>query len=384
MLGIIFFADEVFGATRSQIGYLIATWSFGYSVGCFLLRPVFGRLLPRHSMLVATVFMFLSTSILPHVKSLAWVFVLYGFLGLTASLFWPPMMGWLSVNIEGAELSRTMGRFNLCWSAGAIIGPVLAGRLSEIDPRLPIYFGCALCLVTSFLILGAIMTLSGLGHDDHAHAEERMVVNGNEGGTFLRFPAWLGVFTSYAVIGVIISVFPISGQRDLHISKSAVGILFFVRALISTIWLGIMGRTRFWHFRGKPMVISMLSFGLTMVWMAVARSVFLVGFLLALTGIFGAQNYANSLFHGVSGSTRRSLRMAVHESLLTAGLIFGSVSGGMIYQRYSTVMVYIFCSALLFASAAGQMILLAWRNTGSPGSPVPEHSDGGQVELRGH
>ena len=54
MLGIVFFASEVYGATPAQVGILSATWSASYVVGCLFLRPLSSRMLPRYSMIAAS------------------------------------------------------------------------------------------------------------------------------------------------------------------------------------------------------------------------------------------------------------------------------------------------------------------------------------------
>jgi len=358
ILGVIFLVNEVFGATPGQIGRLYAAWSFCYVFGCLALRPVSARMLPRYSMLLATTLMCICMYGLLQLRSLAPVYIVYGAFGLSASFFWPPMMGWLSANVEGDQLNRAMGRFNLCWSTGMIISPLLAGWLSEVDPRLPVRVGALLFLATSCLILGAILTLSSLARDDAAHAEERAPRKGPGQGTVLRYPAWLGVFTVFAVYGAILNVFPIAAQTDLHVSKKAVGTILFGRALMNTIGLGAMGRTRFWHFRSGQMVAGLLLFGAAALCLASARSLLAVALLLALMGLFAAHGYSNSLFHGVSGSVRRSARMALHEALLSGGAIFGAMLGGCVYDRWGMTAVYLFCAAILFASAAGQLTLI--------------------------
>jgi predicted MFS family arabinose efflux permease len=73
-----------------------------------------------------------------------------------------------------------------------------------------------------------------------------------------------------------------------------------------------------------------------------------LAFLIAFIGALRALSYNSSLFHGVSGSINRTGRMAIHEALLAAGLIFGSSLGGVIYQKYSMTAVYYFCGIVVF------------------------------------
>ncbi len=49
--------------------------------------------------------------------------------------------------------------------------------------------------------------------------------------------------------------------------------------------------------------------------------------------------------------------MAVHESLLAAGLITGSVVGGQLFQHYSMQSAYWFCTLLLMIAVSVQITL---------------------------
>ena len=91
--------------------------------------------------------------------------------------------------------------------------------------------------------------------------------------------------------------------------------------------------------------------------------------LVAGAGGMRALSYSNSIFHGVSGSINRTGRMAVHEALLAAGLICGSLLGGLIYQYYSMDTVYYFCTLIVVLGAllqGGLFLLLRRRDERNP------------------
>ena len=335
-LGIVFFAREVHHATPTQIGLLAATWSLCYILGCLLLRSFVDRLLPRHSILCGSLGMGLATGMIPWLHSLPAVFVCYALYGLSTSFFWPPLMGWLSTGLEGKALNRTMGHFNLCWSSGSIVGPALAGFLARHDPRWPIMAGAFLYLATAGYIVTALHTVRHLHVGDQAHRDavaSRPSSAATGAGTLLRFPSWAGLFAAYAVLGLIFNVFPLAAQDHLGFDKPTVGLLLFGRALATTATLLILGKTTRWHYRSGQLITGLLAFAVTVGLLPLSHSIPAVGFLLVLVGVFSAQSYANSLFHGVSGSHNRAARMAIHESLLSAGLICGGALGGLLYQH---------------------------------------------------
>ena len=360
ILGMVFFANDVLRASPAQIGMLAGTWSLSYVVGCLFLRPLAARLLPRHSMLLATVLLSLFTAAILLTQSIIGAFVFYSLFGLSLTFFWPPIMGWLSADVEGLELSRAMGWFNLSWSGGALLGPALAGWLSEIDPCLCLRFGALLYLLTSFLILGAILVLSSLGQDDGAHLEQRERRPGTGRGTFLRIPGWIGVFAVFTLAGVLVSMFPLSAERDLHATKGTVGLIFLARALFLSLALGTMGRTKWWHFQGNQMPTGVLACTALVLALASSSNILVVGALVALTGGLQAHAYTTALFHGVSGVRHRSARTALHESLVCGGVIFGSAAGGLIYGAFDMAAVYLCCAGFLALAALAQLACLVY------------------------
>jgi len=151
-LGIIFYIKEIFGATPSQIGYFTAVWSFCYIIGCVFIRPIFNKVLPRFLLIVSSFLMCVFVLSIIFIKVFTFAFVYYDLYGIAMSFFWPPILGWLSQDIEGARLGKSMSYFNISWSVGIVIGPFLAGVLSAISPELPLYTGGFLFLLTGMLI----------------------------------------------------------------------------------------------------------------------------------------------------------------------------------------------------------------------------------------
>jgi predicted MFS family arabinose efflux permease len=359
-LGIVFCASEVYQASPAQIGFLAATWSFHYILGCLLVRPLGQRLRPRDSIAVAA--MLMGCAVLPIVflHRLMPVFLCYAAYGIATAFFWPPLMGWLSTGSEGAQLNRTMGRFNLCWSGGGIVGPILAGVLSRYDPRLPVAAAGSF-----YLAAGLYVAWAGRGRADPvgvppascSSPDGALPPGPDEGGTVLRYPAWAGLFAAYLVLGLTFNVFPLAAQDQMGMSKPMVGVLLFIRALATTLTLLVLGRTTVWHFRISQMVIGLATFALLMVALPFGTSPVAVGLLLAAVGALAAHGYVNSLFHGVAGSRQRAVRMAIHEALLSAGLVVGGACGGVVFQLAGYTAVCHTAAGVLALTAAAAAIL---------------------------
>ncbi len=358
-LGIIFFASETLGAGPAQIGLLIASRFLLYVTGCMVFRGLLSKYPPRYSILISCSLISLCLFWAFFIKSLVSAFILFGIAGIALALFWPPIMGWLSSDFEGKQLNKAMGLYNLCWSAGVIVSPLIAGWLGEKDPRLPIGVGAGLFLLNAAIVFGAIMALARISEDDQKADRSFAKPTDGKGSCFLRFPAWVGLFSCFALAGAIGNVFPLSGQFDLNMSKQIIGVLFTARIASQTLALGMMGRTSAWHFRPGLIFLSSIGFAALPIFMMRAETMAGLAPAFCVLGLFVAFNYSSSMFHAMTGSTNRTSRMAIHEALIASGLVVGSASGGAIYQWLDMPSVYLFCAALMALTACAQFIMIA-------------------------
>ena len=357
-LGMVFYLREVKSFSAGSIGLFAAVWWLSYSVACILMRPVSARLLPRVSVILATFFVGAFILLLITVGGTWLIYLFYAAAGFSLSLFWPPVMGWLSYGLEGPELNLAMSRFNLSWSLGMVVSPYTAGLLSERAPALPIFTAVGLFFGVSVLVLTASLAVPSIRADRYRDPRRKRTAVVEDRSTFLRFPAWIGILSIYFVFGVVFNVFPLFATEQLALSKSIAGILLLVRALATTAAFLLLGRISFWHFKPGYMIGSQAMLVLILIGLLLSGSMAPILLLLAILGVFGASNYVASLFYGVSGSSERSRRMAVHESLLAFGVIAGSAVGGMLYQRVGMNAVYGMCAALLAAGLGAQLLLL--------------------------
>lgn len=345
-LGVIFFAKSVLSASPGQIGFLMAVWSVFYVCGCLSYRSFAAKLPPHYSILIATFVSCLCIGMIFRLQSLFWAFVLYAFAGFAISLFWPVVMGWLSAGLEGKQLNRMLGWFNLSWSSGSIMGPIVAGWLEDMGNSFALR-GASLTyfLAASSCLLG-ILWLPGFRAKIIVPTQAPDSNCAGYDGTFLRYPAWISAFVSFFAIGTITAVIPLAAGADLNISKKTVGLLLLLRLLMMSCTLFGMGQMTRWHFRGKQIIVGALVGGFTAVFLAFTRSTGLIGLILAIVGVIVGHAYANSLFHGISGAADKSWRSAINEIIVNAGLIMGSISGGLAYGAFGITAAYSICAAI--------------------------------------
>jgi predicted MFS family arabinose efflux permease len=354
----IFYARDLFQAPASVIGWLAALFHLCYFSGCFLFRPMFRLLLPKHSLILASAS---STALLLGmllVQSLAQLFLLYGLFGFSMSLFWPPLMGWLSIGKEERELNTTLGHFNLSWSGGNMIAPFIAGFLLQRGITVPFVAAASIMTGVCLTVLTASLVFPGIRMDRQRETipEQRKTLE--DRSTPLRYPAWIGLCASYVILGITLSIFPLYLRDEIGLTESRIGLLLLIRGLLSTLGFVVLARQSFWHFKPWLMILGQGLMVVLVAVMIILRSFPGLSLVLALFGLLYALSYSNSLFHGVTGSLHRSTRMAVHEGLLTAGTVTGAAIGGILYQSGPFLRVLLFGCIVVAAGAVAQTTLV--------------------------
>lgn len=378
-LGMLFVVKDEYRASPSAVGWFAALWAITYFVGCIALRPLHQRIGARLSM--AAMNLGTALLLLAHLftRNLASAFAVYGLYGFITALFWPRLMGWLSSGLEGQALSKATSAFSFSWSSGGIVAPYLAGLLAEKGRFLPVYVSIGVFAATGlFIALSSRLVATppfaptplapaAKGADGQPGAEAEggaraEAANAADRSTPLRFPAWIGVFLLYALLSVFFNIFPLFAKDELGLSESRIGLILLIRAVSTTAGFWILGRVETWHFK-KAYIVAPIAIALLIDLAFIGvRSPLLFGVLLAVAGFFHAMAYNNSIFYGVSGALDRDKRMTIHEALLTAGQILGSLAGGMLYQRFSWGSIFLFLAFVFVAGMAGQLRYLRRRS----------------------
>jgi MFS family permease len=362
-LGIVFFLRER-GAGPGLIGWFMGYSVLVYMLGCLLLRPLFDRLRPQTALLAALFGMPAFLLLLVLLPALPLTFAFSGLYRLALAFFWPPAMGWLSQGVEGPDLSRRQARFNFSWSTGLVSSYVLAGFASQRDTGLPLVLSIAVFAGYAAALAAMLTAFPSLRASPAAAVRAPAgAFSAGEGGmgegTPLRYPAWVGMFASYVVSGMVATVFPLFALDELGVSRGVVGTLVSSRMLFQSVGFLVLGAVSFWHYRGRWLLFCQLYLASLLCAMLFARSVAFYAVLFPLLGLGSALSYAWGLFHGIAGASRRAARMAIHESTLNGGYIVGASASGLLYQQFSMRAVVVFCLGSSLAAILAQGLLLS-------------------------
>ncbi|MCD6122657.1 MAG: MFS transporter [Spirochaetales bacterium] len=376
MIGIVFFLRDIYNAAPMFIGWFTAASSLFYLIGCLSFKPLHERLLPWKSMVISSSFLGILILSINFTHIIPVSFVLYSLFGLSLSLFWPQAMGWISHGYEGETLNKKLSLYNLSWSGGLIASSPIGGYLSQVNPGLPLITAAVLFFFTAGYIVFHVLNnseynsgySSEYGMRPHSLSDSRYTGLSSETvtdstasldrETSLRYPAWVGLFTTYIVIGIIFNIYPIFATEVLGITKTGVGVLLLTRAAATTAVFILLGRTEFWHFNRGFLLANQILLAVSVIMLSLLIQFWTLEIIMILLGLFFAVNYNESIFHGVSGSTHRASRMATHEAILTAGMVGGSVAGGIIYQIFSMHTLIMLCVGLITFGVFIQVFLI--------------------------
>ena len=361
-LAMLFIVKERFDADAQAVGIFTALSSVAYFIGCIALKRFSDRIGPRAAMTIMTLGTAALYSLFLVVPGLPLAFAVYFFYGFLTALFWPPMMAWLSAGLEGQALGKATNTFSLSWSSGGAIAPYIAGLLCEIGLEIPIYVGIGVFAAVGLFMLAtrkAIPTPARARRKEPGlAAREDASARDPDRSTCLRYPAWIGAFLIYAVLSVFFNVFPVFAKDELHLQESGIGLLLLVRASFAALGFWLLGRYSFWQFRKRYIILGVILLLAIDIVFIFVRLPFAFGLGLAALGLVQALCYNSSIFYGASGARDRARRMTIHEALLTAGQILGSIGGAAVYQAVSWPSVFVFMAFILAAGLAAQAILL--------------------------
>jgi len=356
-LAMTFYLRERYGASGTQIGGFTAFWALCYILGCNFARPLANQVPPKVAVAFSLAGILAGTMLVHFCGSLFWAFVFNGCYAVCTSFFWPMLMTWVARIREGEGLNKRLSAYNVAWSSGTIVGPVLGGWLSEGNVVRPLVFAWALFFVAGLTLLFAILFLPRIRADRRVSSNMRGGGATNEKPTLLRYPAWIGAFSAYALVSYLATIFPLWAREDLGLGKTLIGWLLLVRTFATSAGFWVMGRTMVWHYSSRQMLWGQILLATVTMFLAYAATPLWLGLALLGAGVLSAMSYFNSMFHGAAGSPDRVRSLTIHETILNSGILMGNLAGGVLYQSMSFEYGCRVFAALILAVALAQAAL---------------------------
>lgn len=299
-----------------------------------LLAIPFGRLsdrVGRPRVLTIACFSLAAVSILlPFCTRKLYLIIAFPCSGVGMALFWPTYEAWLAEREGAGTLIRRITTFNLFWTIGITIGPMISSYLYQGNsPVLAFYLAGGFSLI-NWITLESQITVNredvcSLGHPVLIEAPPHATHH-----VYLKI-ARIANFASWFSLGILRHIAP-KLTVEAGIPAIAFGNLILVLGttqLIGFLWLGTNRATR-WHYRLPPLIgvqlLAIISF--------LALGLMPYGFYwtcaFAAIGLSGAVTYFSSMYYSLHAQQDKGNKSGGHEAVLGSGLLLGLFFGGVL------------------------------------------------------
>jgi len=126
----------------------------------------------------------------------------------------------------------------------------------------------------------------------------------------------------------------------------------------------LAGQSHIWHYKLWMFACCQMFFLFSMLLILFSKSLVLLTFAAAMVGIGESFMYASHLYYSVSGGTRRSGRMAIHELILSLGFAAGGILGGVFSDRYGRYSPYWFGFSVVIIGLCIQGVIWFRKSSG--------------------
>lgn len=290
--------------------------------------------------------------------------------GVVTAFFWPVMMGWISTGHEGAELTKRFGFYNVTWGMANMILPIIGGYLMEIDYIWPLALA-ALMLLGCFAAASFARCLSENPKPQQNSPPDSVCRGSMQENRQFLWASRVALLATFICIGIFRSQLGILYKFELGFKESAYGWSVSLMCLFNVLVFWLMGRSHSWHYKKGLFAASQVSIILCMLVIILTGSLFLQLLASGLAGICYGVVYSSHQYYGVSGGTKRSGLMAVHETLIGAGFAIGSLVGGVLSDAFGRYAPYEFACGVILTAGLIQVILWNSLKSASPSDLTP-------------
>ncbi len=354
------------GGTDTQLGLCIGLWFVAYTIGCISAVSILDKFRAKPTVILGTVISTLMNLGMLLVVLLAQagrcqtsapsILIVLSFVsGLFGSLFWPPLMGWVSTGHEGEQLNKRLGLFNASWSLGAMTTPYLAGLVVEQSSIWAIEMMLFSSMMTLITILFAKKTdAMDPKPNTSIQLPDDLAI---ELLPKFRWMARIALLTSFACMALARTQLAVLFRYELSYSESEYGSVMMALSVALFAIFSLSGRTHAWHY--KPWLFFMAQCLLLCSMMIILNTTRLYFLTVAviMVGIGSSFIYSSHLYYGVSGYKNRSGRMAIHETILAIGFAVGGIAGGMLSDNLGRYSPYLFGFGIVSVGLIVQALL---------------------------
>ncbi len=355
------------GGGAAAIGAVGSVWTGAYVISLLFFGRRVDRFDPRHLVRAGLTLIAAVVFLIGHAPNLIVLFLANAGFGLLSGLFWPPIMGWISTGHEGPSLNRRLSLFNVSWSTGMVIGPPLGGLLYDANRVWPFYTAIT-CLSVAVVVVSVIRS------PDPGAAEATVNGNGDvddvdvRRNAIFRPMARIAHFLTYVTMGMFRYQLPFLAI-SLGIAAKEFGQVAMALSITMAISFYFLGRSHRWHYRLDVFIVAQVVLALCALALLWVQTWWAMALCLTVGGLCCGVTYSSDLYYGVSGGVKRARRMAIHEMILSMGMVVGSFGSGWVTEHIALRAAYPLCAGLLAAGLVVQLLVFCQRRVSCAAAP---------------
>ena len=323
------------------------------STGVFVLLAIpFGRLSDRVGRLrvltIACLTLAAVSILLPFCTRKLYLMIVFPCSGIGMALFWPTYEAWLAEREGAGDLIGRITTFNLFWTVGITIGPMISSYLYQgTSPVLAFYFAGGFCLINWITLESQII----VNRKDLRTPEHPVLIEApphTAHHIHLKI-ARIANFASWFSLGIVRHIAP-KLTVEAGIPAIAYGNLILVLGatqLIGFLWLGTNQAAR-WHYRLSPLIGAQLLAIIAFLAIGLMPHGFYWTCAFAVIGLSGAVTYFSSMYYSLHAQPDKGNKSGGHEAVLGSGLLLGPFFGGVLADSGLGVnSPYILCAVVI-------------------------------------
>lgn len=345
------------GGNTSVSGRVFAVQMGTYTLACLVMAGIVKR--SRNVLIWPRIGLFLfiiSYPLFPFINDTYayYLFSAISFIGMALS--WPAFYTWVGTSSDEKEKQFSLALFNIAWSMGFTVSPIIAGPMYDFDYRCPFVF---LLLISGLSLIILFALPERWTKEEEENKVEGLNVSKSEllNGMYL-YPFWIGVFISNFLVVMLRATYP---EHLKNMVENGL-LRFFAEATASKILLSnpatkfswpsamlslgtgalfvIMARANFWKYRISVLFLSQILSALAVLLLAVTKSLVLICLCFGIIGANHGLTFFASTFYSIHNPELSHRRASINEGLVGLGGVVGSLALGSLVNSYGVSVSY--------------------------------------------
>lgn len=292
------------------------------------------------------------------------------------ALVWPAIWASIGAHSSPKVRARRIGYYNVSWSAGAVLGPLLVAPLYDVDYRLP--FVCVFAVACSALLVEWMADRGDLPATAPSGPRSEMDVRSDRASDVYLYSAWCASFLVWLYVGAAQSVYvkhleELIGAARLsvflessagHVPALGFAALFacltFTMSLSRAAVFLFMGRFHFWQHRFSVSVALQVAAAGTFWVLSVTHSLAILTLCFAILGAASGGCFAASVNYSLANPLYRRRRAALNEATVGAGVFIGAMGFGLLAGRFGIIVPFRYAPLAVVPAVLCQYLLLRY------------------------